>query len=85
MPRRMSATTENRERLYEQFVAQPENTLTVQFEREEEPGVSFSPETYEQLNDIFLAFLAARSQRWFAENPGKGMTQLQVRFQAEIE
>jgi hypothetical protein len=75
----------NREQLFEQFVTQPENTISLEFVRDEEPGRSFSPETHEQLNDAFLAFVAARSQRWFAEHPGKGMTRLSVSIRVEHE
>lgn len=82
----MSATAQNREQLFEQFVTQPENTVWLQYVRDEEPGLGFSQETFEQLNDAFLAFLAARGQRWFAEHPPtQGMTRMNVSIRVEYE
>jgi len=48
----------------------PENTLTVQFEREKEPGLSSSSELTSS-STPFLSFLAARSSGGFAENPAR--------------
>lgn len=81
----MTTFASTREELFEQFATHTENTISVEFVRDEQPGLGFSPEIYEQLNDCFLAFLAARGQQWFDENPGRGMTKLSVSIRVEHE
>jgi hypothetical protein len=81
----MSVIPDRRTQLYEQFLEQPENTIALEFVRDEEPERGFSEETYEQLYDSFLAFLAARSHRWFDANPTKGMTRMRVTVTIEHE
>jgi hypothetical protein len=84
------STTDNervrhRERAYKQFRTQPENTINLVFEREPEPGKGFSMEALEDIDDLFLGFLAARAERWFSEHPGQGMRELSVSVRIAYE
>jgi hypothetical protein len=75
----------NRERAHKQFRTQPENTVRLVFEREPEPDRGFSLEAYEDIDDMFLGFLLARSERWFNEHPGHGMRKLSVSITINYE
>lgn len=75
----------HRERLYKQFRTQPENTINLVFKREPEPGRTFSQEAFEDIDDFFISFLAARADRWFYEHPREGMREMSVSVRIAFE
>lgn len=75
----------HRRRAYKRFRTQPENTVCLVFEREPEPNGGFSKKAFEDLDDLFLGFLAARGERWFNEHPGQEMRKLSVSIAVNYE